>query len=229
MFFRRALFLLCFGGLVSSCGEEVRNDAFLDGYAQKNKLWLSKTIPVCWENGGFGHWRYKALVKRTISRTWQHYSSLRFVGWGTCTRASKGVRIRIQDSKIFARGIGRVLDGVRNGVVLNFTFRNWSRGCQKNKEQCIKMNAVHEFGHVIGLAHEHNRKDRKGNCKKTSQGTDGDTYLTTYDAYSIMNYCGDPYRLKGGAPLSRGDIVSVRKLYGRSDRSSKLPTRCYYV
>ena len=209
------MFLLCFGGLVSSCGDDVSNDAFLNGYAQKKRLWLSKTIPVCWENGSFGYSRYKALVKRAISSTWQHYSSLRFVGWGTCTRASKGVRIRIQDSKIFARGIGRNLDGVRNGVVLNFTFRNWSRGCQKMKDHCIKMNAVHEFGHVIGLAHEHNRKDRKGNCKITYKGAHGDTYLTAYDVDSIMNYCGDPYRLKGGTPLSNGDIVSVRKLYGR--------------
>ena len=41
---------------------------------------------------------------------------------------------------------------VRDGMVLNFTFRNWGRSCQAGRKACIELIAVHEFGHAIGYA-----------------------------------------------------------------------------
>lgn len=64
----------------------------------------------------------------------------------------------------------------------------------------MKMTALHEFGHLAGLAHEHNDSDEKGkkysdfNCdssgyKPTEVVTDSSLKFSIYDKNSIMNYC----------------------------------------
>lgn len=70
--------------------------------------------------------------------------------------------------------------------------------------------AIHEFGHALGLYHEHARTDSY-NCPHTDERipqSDYDVYVGPYDPHSIMNYCS------GGPPeLSPGDVEGLQRLY----------------
>ncbi|NRA65553.1 MAG: hypothetical protein HRU19_13780 [Pseudobacteriovorax sp.] len=98
---------------------------------------------------------------------------------------------------------------------MNFTFGSFSPSCNNStasRTNCIGSNAIHEFGHAIGLSHEHNRGDRPASCTDSPQGTNGDTTVGSFDPNSIMNYCyGSSYNNQ----LSAGDIATIQAMYGK--------------
>jgi hypothetical protein len=175
-------------------------------------IWKKRSIYVCWENPSVNYEREMAFVRQEIAQTWESESQLRFTGWEKCEKANFGIRILIDDSGPHTKGLGTQIDGVPNGMVLNFTFANWSPSCASSREYCIKAIAGHEFGHAIGFAHEQNRPDAPGECRQIAQGGNGDTLLTPYDPHSIMNYCNAKWN--NDAKLSPLDIDAVRQLYG---------------
>ncbi|WP_417456763.1 hypothetical protein [Kordiimonas sp.] len=181
--------------------------------------WPQNTIFVCWENPEGGAEADRMLVKAAVDNSWQAHSGLKFVGWGKCAGNARGIRIRIDDSSPdngpHVKGLGKYMDGVKDGMVLNFTFRRWGSACASPddmRQSCIYSIAVHEFGHAIGLAHEHNRWDTPGECQLAPQGTDGDAMLTEYDPDSVMNYCNQRYNNDG--ELSPLDIAGIQFIYG---------------
>jgi YVTN family beta-propeller protein len=95
---------------------------------------------------------------------------------------------------------------------LNFTFRNWNQACLADQEHCIRVIAVHEFGHALGFAHEQNRPDRPATCTDAPQGTQGDTLVGAWDLQSVMNYCNPTYN--GNGRPSATDIEMVQRYYG---------------
>lgn len=188
-------------------------------YFDATAKWPSLSIYVCWENPDQKYDSEMALVRKSVADSWEAASQLRFTGWQQCAAQNRGIRILIDDSGPHTKGLGKRLDGVVNGMVLNFTFNNWSSACKTMRDACIKSIGVHEFGHAVGFAHEHNRPDTPGECQEPKQGSNGTVLLTPYDPNSVMNYCNPVYNNNG--ILSRYDKEGVQSIYKMPEESAR--------
>jgi hypothetical protein len=164
-----------------------------------------KSISVCWEDTSESNSIDRELVKLAVTQQWQSNSAVLFIGWEECATENPGIRIRVADEQPRVKRLGSYLDGLKDGMVLNFSFHNWSPSCgssKKEREFCIYANAVHEFGHALAFAHKEERFFGPGGCFLAKSS----------DTNSVMNYCNVQYN--NGGILSAADKVAVQKLYG---------------
>lgn len=188
-------------------------------YIDTHHIWRSPVIPVCWENPQRWNETERGWVEDAIELNWESVSNVEFTGFGPCVRGMSGIRIGIDDVQPHTRGLGSRLDGAWNGMVLNFTFANWGHDCgvdATERERCIRLIAIHEFGHALGFSHEQNRTDTEwAHCDLPGdgpQGSNGTLHVGEWDLDSVMNYCNPSWN--GNGNLSAGDIQGVQAFYG---------------
>ncbi len=244
---------LAFIGLLAACTlEPAQDDNAMDQgndeeditnplYVGKKLVWPGG-IPVCWEIADKTVFPVeRAAVQDQVGRTWETSTGADFTGWGICKDASTGVRIAISDERPHVNAFGKKLAGMKAGLVLNFTFNNWSTTCSvasgsvANTERCIRNLAVHEFGHVLGFYHEQARTDTNtvtyptdggAACSEADDiaaGVTGGVSCGAWDKESVMNYCST--RWINGGVLTAKDIACARKYYPMPPVLPVLPPR----
>ncbi len=151
--------------------------------------------------------RARGLVADALNSSWAAAAKIRF-DWNC--RGTDKVYLRLHAGYSFgaiggAAGLGAMPD---NTVNITYCSPNSSgSNCGGDHEEQFRSVVIHEFGHVLGFLHEHQRPDTplhvqswcddaKVAARRDNPDNNGfvgaGRYLSrTYDHGSIMNYCRD--------------------------------------
>jgi len=160
-----------------------------------------------WENCHGDDWDLMILVGKTSSP-------------GTNGFALLGQGALITESLINMRPID--LDQRKSYVFFDKDFI-------KKSSNYVKKTILHEFGHVAGLRHEHDRKEAKKDpiCRElyittTEIAFPGTTFYGDYDPSSIMNYCFLNFKRDADSFMAKNKLNALESLDAKNLGQIKL-------
>lgn len=231
-----AMLLLC--SLAPACGQatdEVSETQAVVLDSTRSRWTQPAAIPVCIINRSQVSDELFDDIKNHVVTEYSNKTGLNFVGWKSCTSAQmtqKVIRVNFrgkhdwESSGGISAGGGLSMVGMsasscgadclgatmRLDISQSGSFPAKTSSYRNFTVTRTRATAIHEFGHAIGLLHEHERADAEG-CDRSDGSvvseSSGYVYVTDYDSNSIMNYChsGDQ------TTLSKSDIQGVAYLY----------------
>jgi len=207
------------------------------GATLKDIKWTKSMITVCWKMNETQYASTKegrVITEKAVHSTWEQHIDVRFDFVGLCSvfEDTCGIKadfyIIVDDGGAFVSPEGG--DQIEH-MGLNFYFKitpfdSIILSCKGNNDMCIYLTAVHEFGHALGLIHEHGRPDAPPCYGRENMS--GTQLLTEYDPDSVMNYCHIYEKLISYENiLSKKDIESIQKLYPRNDTAMNMTMPTY--
>jgi serralysin len=213
------------------------------GMADNNFLWDNgKTINVKLLSGSYA---LKEKVKRYASE-WMKYANIKFK---FVDQGDAQIRVYLGDKK---GDYGHVTMGLGVKCLMRDSkdFTMHFDTTDLVEERSLKGTVLHEFGHALGLIHEHMSPvsgiqwdssavyARKGMMGWSKEMTDAQLFRkyntsytngTQYDPKSIMHYPISPWETKNryyvdwNYELSAGDKALIAALYPKNERVNKVP------
>ena len=188
-------------------------------FRSENVVWPSKRIAVCWESLSQEDRVYAEQVQLIVTTEFAR-AGYEFYSWAACESYSKLPQYLIRIGNLYGipsvKEFGFRNNHLRNSMNLSFRMIN-NEKCLQNEEvktRCIKIDALHEFGHAIGLIHEHERRDSSCTRGNFRAGKDFGVEISKYDELSIMDYCQNRRMKDGEVPikLSEGDLEAIEMI-----------------
>ncbi len=211
----KRFFVFALALLASHCGTQ---DSELDSVADKSALWSNPgSIPVCFVDSNANWQQYRDSIKNAVTTNYNKTKKIRFTGWGICGATSSTATIRIKIGNAIAVSGGSILGCSHIGpgpssysscqsLLSGYTGPGFNMYVYPLDTGTV----VHEFGHALGLRHEHARTDAPSACRtsEVAAASGNIVYLTSsFDAASVMGYCNNT------SSLSAGDIAGLNTLY----------------
>jgi hypothetical protein len=265
---RHMCLAITFFMLVACQGSEIeytgKSGSSLKGWGDARYVFSSKTITVCFEDRGefdSAFSSYRNSIRDTVNSEFA-LTDLSLVGWKSCDSfrsLEDGIRLSFVGQSKLLSGVHaqsnlgtadghhhfrRSFDGFIYGPTMTINTKDFLTTNETGGVALSAQNAntiIHEFGHAVGMMHEHVRNAGCDNFGEPSYGAmmksisdemRSSIYISTpdYDPTSIMDYCHvfDLARKGEQGGLSKGDVTVINQLYGGTlagppARSSELP------
>ncbi len=219
----KALVYLVVALWMTSCGvNQNSSTSDLDSVADLSALWSNpSSIPVCFVDQNPSWQQYRDSIRDEVTASYNKTNKIRFTGWGFCNSTSSVPTIRIKIDNAISYNGGYILGcshigpgpssyAACQGDLYRLAGKSYSGiGFNMFLYPLSKGTPTHEFGHALGLRHEHARTDVTDGCStgEVAYEAGNIAYLTNYDGNSVMSYCSN------AETLSSDDIQGLNTLY----------------
>ena len=199
--------------------------------------WPGSTIPVCWAKTEYND-KFAEMIKEfrddiesNVTREYLR-AGIKIKGWQSCPDGDVSEAgpypIKLSNNGNFTDNTG--FQSRMGGVNLDM-FEDSLEGLKNTcltpgrdliNRDCMIGTALHEFGHFVGLNHEHERLDGRDRCAyEVFSSRPYTPQFGAYDIESVTNYCRDiPYALglidRITKSLSDTDVATIRSIYNQS-------------
>jgi hypothetical protein len=210
---------------------------------QQGSTFANHLVQVCWITPGWA--TEKAKIQAYVHDSWEKAANLQFT-WEECAGVGAAPRVRIVIVEGSSSG-GSANIGAANRLATDNDHSNmtlWLGVDPPTDDRGLRYLAVHEFGHILGFAHEQDQPGpgaeacRQSLCRRATGQSSGAAFDAcvanvdmsgiplgnSYDRDSVMSYCGPE-----DGSLSPGDIDGVREVYGfprNCERRACVPHTC---